>query len=68
MSIVDTWNLRFEVQAEYPYSTHVCDTEDQVRKVLDFEREVHGVACTVRAIGEARRFYGAPKRNDAEAE
>jgi hypothetical protein len=60
VTLVDSYVLQFEVQPEYPYSTVVVDTEDEVIEKLDWEKRVHGVSCRVRVIGPWAKYYGAP--------
>lgn len=60
MTIVDSYLLQYEVVAEYPYSTHICDTEEDAKAVIEWEYEVHGVGCTVRVIGPKAYYRGFP--------
>jgi hypothetical protein len=60
MALVDSYALQFEVEAAYPYSTYIVDTEEEVREKLSYEKEVHGVSCRVRAVGPWVTYYGDP--------
>lgn len=62
MGLVDSWNLKWEVKAEYPYSTYICDTEEQAMEKIAFEKAVHHVQCQVRVVGDKVKFYGVPPR------
>lgn len=66
MPFVDTYFLKYEVKADYPYSTHICDTEEDAKAVVRWERKVHNVGCTVRVVGEAVRFFGLNDDGPAE--
>lgn len=50
--------LRYEVKAEYPYSTHLCDTLEEVNALVAFERNVHNVSCRIRLVSN----YVAPNK------